>query len=47
MNVLCEVAWIKKTSYKDAFRFGVEAYWLADLVLKGEKLATTLGYVLY
>lgn len=37
----------EQKQYKDAFQFGVEADWLADLVVKGKKTATTSGYVFY
>ncbi len=33
--------------YRDAFQFGVSADWLADLVVKGQKTATTSGHVFY
>lgn len=46
-NEFCEKFQIKETHYKDAFQFGVEADWLADLVLEGKKTATTSGFVFY
>nr|WP_238535150.1 ASCH domain-containing protein [Fictibacillus macauensis] len=33
--------------YKEAFQFGVAPDWLADLVVKGKKKATTSGFVFY
>src|SRR4051812_47433862 len=35
------------TVYKDAFKFGASADWLADLVVEGKKTATTSGFVFY
>lgn len=43
----CEVNDLKDTIYKDAFQFGVEADLLADLVVQGQKTATTSGHVFY
>lgn len=38
---------LEEIKYKDAFQFGVEADWLARLVVEGKKKATTSGYIFY
>lgn len=43
----CDLHKIDQITYKDAFQFGADPDWLADLVLKGKKTATTSGYVFY
>lgn len=43
----CKAYNVKNVNYIDAFQFGVGPDWLADLVLKGEKTATTSGYIFY
>lgn len=46
-NDFCVANHKEGVKYKDAFQFGVSADWLADLVVKGKKIATTSGYVFY
>ncbi|RUS49405.1 hypothetical protein QI30_19240 [Kurthia sp. 3B1D] len=46
-NDFCVVTQQEDIKYKDAFQFGASADWLADLVVKGKKTATTSGYVFY
>lgn len=46
-NNFCVVNHKEGKEYKDAFQFGVEANWLADLVVEGKKTATTSGFVFY
>ena len=43
----CQVTQLEGVEYKDAFKFGSSADWLADLVIEGKKKATTSGYVFY
>ena len=43
----CKAYEMENVNYVDAFQFGVEPDWLVDLVLKGEKTATTSGYIFY
>ena len=46
-NDFCETNKKKELKYKDAFQFGVQPDWLADLVVKGKKTATTSGFIFY
>ena len=46
-NDFCILNHKEGTEYKDAFQFGASADWLADLVVKGQKTATTSGYIFY
>ena len=43
----CQATKQQGIEYKDAFQFGVSADWLAQLVVDGEKTATTSGYIFY
>ena len=43
----CKAEHMDQAQYQDAFQFGVEADWLADLVMEGKKTATTSGHVFY
>ena len=46
-SAFCESNQLQAATYQDAFQFGVEADWLADLVVQGKKTATTSGFVFY
>ena len=46
-NDFCVTNQKEETEYKDAFKFGASADWLADLVVEGKKTATTSGFVFY
>lgn len=46
-NDFCVAAHKEVVKYKDAFKFGGSADWLAELVVEGKKTATTSGYVFY
>ncbi|WP_107841564.1 ASCH domain-containing protein [Metasolibacillus meyeri] len=43
----CQANNLQGIKYTDAFQFGVEADWLADLVCQGKKTATTSGHIFY
>lgn len=43
----CNINKLDGIQYKDAFQFGSEADWLAELVVEGKKTATTSGYIFY
>ncbi|MFC5734615.1 ASCH domain-containing protein [Cytobacillus gottheilii] len=46
-NEYCSLHQLENVTYKDAFQFGAEPDWLADLVVEGKKTATTSGHVFY
>ncbi|KAB2335616.1 ASCH domain-containing protein [Bacillus mesophilum] len=46
-NEYCSLHQLENVTYKDAFQFGAEPDWLADLVVNGKKTATTSGHVFY
>ncbi|ANB57205.1 hypothetical protein GFC29_523 [Anoxybacillus sp. B7M1] len=46
-NDFCIATHQEGIEYKDAFQFGASADWLADLVVRGKKTATTSGFVFY
>ncbi|MED3623495.1 ASCH domain-containing protein [Bacillus thermocopriae] len=46
-NDFCVATGQEGIKYKDAFQFGVSPDWLADLVIKGKKTATTSGFIFY
>ncbi|WPK13638.1 ASCH domain-containing protein [Lysinibacillus louembei] len=46
-EAFCQEKNLQNIVYTDAFQFGVEADWLADLVCQGKKTATTSGHVFY
>lgn len=43
----CKTQTQKDLVYREAFQFGVEADWLAVLVVEGKKTATTSGFIFY
>ncbi|MEW9053829.1 MAG: ASCH domain-containing protein [Neobacillus sp.] len=46
-NEYCSLHQLENVTYKDAFQFGAEPDWLADLVVECKKTATTSGHVFY
>ena len=46
-QAFCATQQLENVEYKSAFQFGVEADWLARLVVEGKKTATTSGYIFY
>lgn len=46
-NKVCVERKLEGVQFKDAFQFGGLPDWLADLVVKGKKTATTSGYIFY
>lgn len=46
-NEFCMKSDQEGIEYNDAFQFGADADWLADLVINDKKTATTSGFVFY
>lgn len=46
-QAFCVAQQLENVEYKSAFQLGVEADWLARLVVEGKKTATTSGYIFY